>query len=193
MRRILSILSLLFILPLAACFDAEMTVAFPDDNNAVGTMVMTASPEFYAMATSSGDPFCEGEEAALDDGSHTCTESMTGTIDEILADPDMGEGMTIERRDGGLVYVAFDLGEVTQDVAPPEEEGEEAEQMRQMMKASFVGHMIAINIAGAQIVETNGTISDDGKTARFEIPLELLLEANNELPDSFNALVKPGN
>lgn len=193
MRLILSILSLMFVLPLAACFDAEMTVAFPDENNAVGTMVMTATPEFYAMTTSSGEPFCDGEEAALEDGSHTCTETFSGSIDEILADPDMGDGMTIERRDNGLVYVAFDLGEVTQDIAPPEEEGEEAEQMRQMMMAAFVGHKIGINIAGAEIVETNGTISDDGKTARFEIPLETLLEPNAELPETFNALVKPGD
>ncbi|OIP85303.1 MAG: hypothetical protein AUK37_04440 [Rhodobacterales bacterium CG2_30_65_12] len=192
MRRVLSFLSLIFVLPLAACFDAEMTVAFPDEDNAVGTMVITATPEFYAMATSSGDPFCEGEDAALEDGSHSCTEIVTGTIDEFLADPDMSEGLAIERRDGGLLYVAFDLSEVTQDVAPPEEEGTDAEQMRQMMMASFIGHKIAINIAGAEIIETNGTVSDDGTTARFEIPLETLLDSDTELPDTFNALVKPG-
>jgi hypothetical protein len=193
MRRALSLFSLLFILPLAACFDVEMSVAFPDENNAEGTMVMTATPEFYAMTTSSGEAFCEGEDVAREDGSHTCTESFSGTIDEILNDPDMGEGMTIERRDGGLIYVAFDLGDLTEDVAPPEEEGEDAAQMKQMMMASFMGHMIAINISGAQIVETNGTLSDDGKTARFEIPLETLLDPATEMPETFNALVKPGN
>lgn len=193
MRRFLSILSLSFILPLAACFDVEMSVAFPDADNAEGTMVMTASPEFYAMTSSSGEGFCEGEDIALEDGSHTCTETFAGTIDEILADPDMGEGMTIERRDGGLVYIAFDLGDLTEDIAPPEEEGQEGGEMVEMMKASFIGHMIAINISGAEIVETNGTVSEDGKTARYEIPLEILLDPATQLPETFNTLLKPGN
>lgn len=192
MRRLLSLFSILFILPLAACFDVEMSVAFVDDDNVEGTMVMTASPEFYAMTASSGDPFCEGEDVALEDGSHTCTETFSGTIDEILNDPDMGEGMTIERRDGGLVYIAFDLGDLTKDVAPPSEDGAEAEQMKQMMMASFIGHKIALNIAGGEVIETNGTLSEDGKSARFEIPLETLLEPTGDMPDNFNALVKPG-
>lgn len=192
MRRLLSPLSLLFILPLAACFDVEMSVAVLDENNVEGTMVMTATPEFYAMTTSTEEGFCDGEEVALEDGSYTCTETISGTIDEILADPDMGDGMTIERRDGGLVYVAFDLGDITEDIAPQEEPGAEEAQMMEMMKASFMGHKIGLNVSGAEIVETNGVLSEDGKTARFEIPLETLLEPSIELPESFNVLLKPG-
>lgn len=193
MRRFLSRLSFLLILPLAACFDVEMSVNFIDDENAEGTMVMTASPEFYAMATSSGEPFCEGVDTAQADGSHTCTETFTGTIEEIMNDPDMADGMTIERREGGMIYIAFDLGDLTEEVAPPEEEGAEAEQMKQMMMAAFVGHKIALNVSGSRIVETNGILSEDGKTARFEIPLETLLEPEKNLPESFNALLIPGS
>jgi len=195
MRRLLSLFSLLFIVPLAACFDVEMSVAFPDEDAAEGTMVMTASPEFYAMTTSSGEPFCgeEGEDVALDDGSHTCTETFSGTIDEILSDPDMGDGMTIERRDGGLIYIAFDLGDMTEEIVPPEEEGAEDMEMKDMMIAAFAGHKIAINVSGAEIVETNGTVSEDGKTSSFEIPLETLVTQTLELPESFNVLLEPGN
>jgi hypothetical protein len=192
MRRVLSILSLGFILPLAACFDVDMSFDFVDDNAVEGTMVMTASPEFYAMTTSSDEPFCEGEEATLEDGSHTCTETVSGTIDEVLNNPDMGEGMTIERRDGGLLYVAFDLGDLTSDVAPPEEDGEDSEEMKNMMMAAFMGHAISINVSGAEIVETNGTISEDGTTATFEIPLESLLDEETELPAAFETVLKPG-
>jgi hypothetical protein len=192
MRRILSVLSLTFILPLAACFDVDLSIAFVDENAAEGTMVMTATPEFYAMTTSSNEGFCEGEEVALEDGSHTCTETFSGTIDEILNDPDMSDGMTIERRDGGLLYVAFDLADLTEEVAPPEDESAEADEMKQMMISAFMGHAITINISGKKIIETNGTLSDDGTTATFAIPLETLLADESNLPATFNALVEPG-
>lgn len=195
MRRALSLVSLLFIVPLAACFDVDMSIAFKDENNVEGSMVMKASPEFYAMMASGEEEFCddEGVETAHEDGSYTCTETFSGTIDEVLNDPDMGEGMTIERRDGGQIYVAFDLGDLTEEIVPPEEAGAEEEQMKQMMLAAFVGHKIAINVSGAEIVETNGTLSDDGKTASFEIPLESLIEQTEPLPESFNVLLEPGD
>jgi hypothetical protein len=192
MRSFLSALSLSLVLPLAACFDVDMTMAFVDEDAVEGTMVMTASAEFYAMATSSGEPFCDGEDEAHDDGSHTCTETFSGTIDEVLNDPDMGEGMSIERRDDGLLFVSFDLSDLTEDVAPPDEEGAEAEEMKNMMAAAFTGHSITINVAGAEIVETNGTMSDDGTTATLTIPLESLFAEETELPETFDTLLRPG-
>lgn len=194
MRRFLSVLSVTLVLPLAACFDVDLSLNFDGENSAAGTMVMTASPEFYAMTTQSGDPFCEAEEKTLEDGSHTCTDSFSGTIDELLADPNMGEGMSIERRDGGLVYIAFDLRDISNKVAPPQEDTKDgADEMKQMMVTAFTGHAITLSVAGAEIVETNGTLSDDGKTATFTIPLEVLLDDNNDLPDAFETTLKPGS
>lgn len=193
MRRILSAFSLALIVPLAACFDVEMSVNVVDDTTAEATMVMTASPEFYAMMTSDGEAFCEGEETALDDGSHTCTETYSGTIEDVLGNPDIGEGVTFERRDGGLVFVSFDLGDLSNEVAPPGEAGADDEDMRQMMQAAFVGHQIKLNVSGSEIVETNGTLSDDGKTAQLVIPLETMLDETNDLPASFDVLLKPGS
>lgn len=190
MRKAFSIASLALVIPLAACFDADLSVDFTGDDQAVATMTMVATPEFYQMATSSDDPFCEGEESVNEDGDHVCTETVTGTIDEIANNPDVGEGMTIERRDGGLIYVAFDLSDLTEDIAPPEEEG--GEEMINMMKAAFEGHSITLNVSGDEIIESNGTISEDGTTASYEIPLTLTLEGNADLPDTFNALLRPG-
>jgi len=190
MRKRPSLLSLLFILPLAACFDAEMTVTFPDDNTAEATMVMIASADFYEMAATGGESFCEdGTEDELEGGRYSCTETFTGTIDEAVNDPNIGEGMTIERRDDGLLYVAFDLSEITADLAPPEEGGEE---MLAMMADAFKGHSITMNIGGSEIVETNGEISSDGKMARFSIPLDAIVTGAEDLPASFEVLVRPG-
>lgn len=192
MRKLHPLASLLFALPLAACFDAEITLNFPDENTAHATMVMVASPDFYEMASSSGEAFCEtGVEAQLEDGSYSCTETFTGTVDEAVNDPDIGEGMTIERRDGGLLFVSFDLDQVTSDMAPPEEAG--GEEMLAMMAEAFAGHAITMNIAGSEIVETNGTVSDDGKMATYAIPLDGLVTQAAELPASFDVLVRPGD
>jgi len=191
MRKLLPLASLLFTVPLAACFDAEMTLNFPDDNTAEATMVMIASADFYEMSATGGESFCEdGTEVEMEDGSYSCTETFTGTIDEAIADPDIGEGMSIERRDGGLLFVSFDLEEVTSDMAPPEEAG--GEEMLAMMAEAFAGHAITLNIGGSEIVETNGTVSDDGTTASFAIPLDALVTSAEELPASFDVLVRPG-
>lgn len=190
MRRFLSILSLAFVVPLAACFDAELSIDFPAENEAVATMVMVASPEFYAMAASGDEPFCDGEETLNEAGDHVCTETVSGTIDEVVNDPDIGEGMTIERRVGGLIYVAFDLSDLTEDISPPEEEG--SEEMINMMRAAFEGHSITLRLSGAEVIETNGTISDDGTTATYAIPLGILFDGTAELPATFNALIRPG-
>ena len=113
-----------------------------------------------------------------------------GTIDEAINDPDIGEGMTIERRDGGLLYVAFDIDEVTADLEPPAEAG--GEEMIAMMAEAFAGHAITMNVAGGEIVETNGTVSADGKTASFSIPLDGLITGAATLPSGFDVLLRPG-
>ncbi len=192
MRKLPVLASLVAALPLAACFDAEMTLTFPDADTAEATMVMTASADFYEMSASSGEPFCdEGVEEALGDGSHSCTQTFTGTIDEAVNDPDIGEGMTIERRDGGLLFVSFDLTEITSDIVPPEEAG--GEEMVAMMAEAFAGHGITMNVAGKEIVETNGVVSDDGATASFQIPLDAMVLGEVDLPPSFDVLLEPGS
>lgn len=192
MRKFFSVLTLAFILPLAACLDAEMTLTFPDDDTAEGTMVMTATSEFYDMSIQSGEPFCEdGIEAELGDGRHSCTETFSGTIDEAINDPDIGEGLTIERRDGGLLFVSFDLKDMTADLTDATEETG-GQEMVQMMAAAFEGHAITLNVGGGEIVETNGTVSEDGKTAQLAIPLDAVITGGDDLPPSFDVLVRPG-
>lgn len=193
MRKFIAAVTLGLTLPLAACFDVDLSLGFPDDETAVATMVMTAGPEFYAMATSDGEPFCaDGTETTLDDGKHRCTQTVSGPIDEVLSSPDIGEGMTIEKRDGGLVYVTFDMGDIGKEVTPPDEAGGDSEDLKQMMTAAFAGHAITLSVSGKKIVESNGTISDDGKTATFTIPLDGLITEQNGLPDAFETLLKPG-
>ncbi|GGD21843.1 hypothetical protein [Sinisalibacter lacisalsi] len=190
MRKPFSFFPLILALPLAACFDVELSLDFPGEDRAEATMIMVATPDFYAMTTSTGEDFCEGEESMRENGDHVCTETKSGTVDEIMSDPDFGDGMIIERRDGGLIYVAFDLGDISDDIAPPEEEG--GDEMIAMMREAFEGHAITLRVSGDEIVETNGTISEDGTTAVYEIPLSLALDGGASLPETFNVLLNPG-
>jgi len=190
MRKPTFLLPIILALPLAACFDAELSLDFPGEDRAEATMVMIASPDFYALATSTGEAFCEGEESMREDGRHLCTETKGGTIDEVMNDPDVGTGLVIERRDGGLLYVAIDLGDLTDDIAPAEEDG--GDEMIAMMREAFEGHSITLNISGAEIIETNGTVSADGTTATYGIPLAIALDGGGDLPETFNVLLRPG-
>jgi hypothetical protein len=195
MRRFLSVLSLAVIVPLAACFDVDAKIAITGDDQAEMTMKMTIGADLVAMLQGTEQDPCEGMEGSVqDDGSYVCTDNKSGSIEELMSDPDMGEGMTIEKRDGGLYYVAFDLGDLTGDMGLGDEEmgAEEQAQMAAMMRGMFEGHSMVLHIAGAEVIETNGTISDDGKTATYVLPLTDLLDEELELPETFNALVRPG-
>lgn len=198
MRRFLAAL---FMLPLAACFDASITISFLDNENAEMNVVMTMGPEFYAMMGQSGEDPCEdGVGEAQADGSFVCTISERDTIDNLIAqanapaDPSnadgpttgMDEGYEIERLDADTMRVSFDLSEMMNDSKPEEDLGE----MEEMLRASFQGHAITMNVSGAEIVETNGTVSEDGKTATFVIPLEKMLDEDPGLPSSFDVTVK---
>ncbi|WP_421702506.1 hypothetical protein [Aliiroseovarius sp.] len=194
-------LAALFMLPLAACFDASISISFLDNENAEMNAVMTMGPEFYGMMAQSGeDPCEEGVGEAQADGSFICTISEQDTIDNLIAqvnapsDPadaespttGMAEGYSIERLDAETVRVSFDLSEMMNDSKPDEDLGD----MEEMLRAAFMGHAITMNVSGAEIVETNGTLSEDGKTATFVIPLEKMLDEDPGLPPSFDVTVK---
>ena len=195
MRRFLSVLSLAVVVPLAGCFDVDATIAITGDDQAEMNMQMTIGAELVAMlAGTEEDPCDDMVREDQDDGSVICTENKSGSISELMADPDMGEGLTIEKRDGGLYYVAFVLEDLTGEMGMGQDDmsAEEQAQMMAMMGGMFEGHKMVLNIAGAEILETNGTLSDDGKTATYEIPLTMLLDPETTLPETFNALVRPG-
>ncbi|MCI2399874.1 hypothetical protein [Aliiroseovarius subalbicans] len=193
--------ALLFILPLAACFDADIAINFVDDENAEMEAVMTMGPEFYAMLAQSGeDPCEEGVGAAQADGSYLCTITETDTIDNMIAEANapsddgnadgptngMTQGYAIERVGTNMVKVSFDLSEMLSDAKPDEELGE----MEAMLRQAFAGHGITMRVSGQEILDTNGEMSADGKSASFAIPLTEMLETEPDLPSSFDVTVR---
>jgi len=194
------LIALLMILPLAACFDADVSMNFVDSETAEMNAVMTMGPELYAMGSQSGEDMCEdGEGVLADDGSYVCTISQVDTIDALIAQSqtetegksaptDVSQGFTVERLDDDTVRVSFDLATMMKDASEgkPEDLGE----MEAMLRAAFEGHAITLNVSGAAIVESNGEISEDGATATFVLPMLALLEDTVDLPEEFFTVVK---
>ncbi len=188
----------LLLLPLAGCFDADMTFTVNDDDTATMRAVMSMGPEMYGMIASSGeDPCEEGVGETLADGGYICTIEETDTLDNIVADlkqaqegqespMDLAEGFTLERLDGGLVKVAFDLASLGEGAA---ESGMDPAMMGSMMQA-FEGHGMTITVVGKEIVDTNGTLSDDRKSATMHIPLTAIMTQDATLPNSFDVTLK---
>ena len=188
----------LLLLPLAGCFDADMTFTVNDDDTATMMAVMSMGPEMYWMIASSGeDPCEEGVGEVQADGGYICTIEETDTLDNIVADlkqaqegqegpMDLAEGFTLERLDGGLVKVAFDLASLGEGAA---EAGMDPAMMGSMMQA-FEGHGMTITVVGKEILDTNGTLSDDGKSATMHIPLTAIMTQDATLPTSFDVTLK---
>ena len=188
----------LLLLPLAGCFDADMTFTVNDDDTATMMAVMSMGPEMYGMIASSGeDPCEEGVGEVQADGGYICTIEETDTLDNIVADlkqaqegqegpMDLAEGFTLERLDGGLVKVAFDLASLGEGAA---EAGMDPAMMGSMMQA-FEGHGMTITVVGKEILDTNGTLSDDGKSATMHIPLTAIMTQDATLPTSFDVTLK---
>ncbi|MBV7407758.1 hypothetical protein [Maritimibacter sp. DP1N21-5] len=197
MRRFLALAVLALTLPLAACFDADVTADFTDREAVRLDAVMTMGADVYQMAASMGeDPCKDGVGTVNADGSYTCAQSDVRTLEALMAevaDPNsdlgMSEGVSMVETPEGYVRVSFDLSDMTADMPSPEERA----QMAMMFGDAFVGHAITIRVRGEEIIETSGEIVDDGKTAQLVIPLEdMFSSANPDVPEMFEVVVQPG-
>lgn len=192
-------LFLLLVLPLSACFDADLNFVVHDDEIATMSAHMLLGPEMYGMIAQSGqDPCEEGVGTANADGTFSCRVDQTDTIDNLIADIETGrqnaaqggvnpnQGVTVERMDGPYLRLIFDLAELKQVAA---DSGADPSMMG-MLQQAFQGHRIHMTITGAEIVETNGMLSEDGRTAEITIPLRALIEPDPSLPDQFQTVVR---
>ncbi|WP_298493451.1 hypothetical protein [uncultured Maritimibacter sp.] len=198
MRRFLAGAVLALTLPLAGCFDADVTADFSDRDAVRLDAVMTMGADVYQMAKSTGeDPCKEGVGTENADGTYTCAQTEVRTLADLIAeanDPNsdlgMADGVSIEETADGNVRVTFDLSEMTADMPSEEERA----QMAMMFGDAFVGHAITMRVTGEEIIETSGEIVDDGKTAQLVIPLESMFSVSGAaVPQEFDVVVRPGS
>jgi hypothetical protein len=198
MRSWIKGLAFAAILPLSACFDADVTADFTNTDEVKLDAVMTMGAEIYQMAASMGEDPCEegvGTENA--DGTYTCSMLERRSLEELIAamdEPDndigIGDGVMIEELANGNVAISFDLSEMTSDLPPPDER----EQMAAMFGDSLEGHAMSITVIGEEIVSTNGDVVNGGKAAQLIIPLTVLfMPERDSLPESFDVELVPGS
>jgi hypothetical protein len=179
---------------LTGCIDAKVDVALTSETTAKATMTQVMGADVYAMVKmgaegqgASEDSFCaEGELTENADGSATCIITEEGAF----ADLDLGQdegGMTFTEAGPGLVRVALPTADMQAELGAEDEMDEET---RQMVEAFFEGRTMTIVISGAEIVESNMTISGDKTKAEQVIDMLALINGAADLPEELFAVVR---
>ena len=179
---------------LSGCIDVNIEVAITSPTTAKATMTQVMGADVYAMVKmgaegegASEDSFCaEGELTENADGSATCTITEEGAF----ADLDLGQdegGMTFTEAGPGLVRVALPTADMQAELGAQDEMDEET---RQMVEAFFEGRTMTIAISGAEIVESNMTISGDKTRAEQVIDMLALINGSADLPAELFAVVR---
>ncbi len=178
---------------LAGCIDVSLDVAVTSPTTARATMTQVMGADIYAMVKmgeESGDTeeagFCdEGTLTETADGGATCIIVEEGAF----ADLDLGQdegGMRFTEAGPGLVRVALPTADMKAELGADEDMDAET---KQMVDAFFAGRTLTVSVSGAEVVDTNMSRSDDGKTASEAIPMLDLINGTAELPDELFAVV----
>lgn len=190
-----ALISTLAFLALTACFDAEMVLDFKDRDSVETSVITKLNRALYDMTTLDGTDPCEGGTSMLDEETFTCEQTTTRSIEEAMARPnpfdggeefDPAEGMSIERLDDNTVRVSVNLD----DLDSPDNMPEELDGMDEMAAAAFAGHSITFRVRGYKIIETTGTLSEDGKEAALVIPMTGLIAGNLNITSPFVTTVQ---
>jgi len=192
MKKIL--LTLIALSFLSACVDADFRMDVHDNETATLSADVTVGPQASQLVSASGQPPCNGGVITqLGNGGYQCVVEETDTIDSIVAKiEDSGEVLSpqgisaidsakIERIGGGLMRVSLDFSDLKDRLSKMEMPPEQLAMAQQ----EFSGHEVSLTIAGPRIVETNGALSSDGKSAKISIQLDKLLALHPSLPETF--------
>ncbi len=180
---------------LAGCMDITMEVEVLSETTGRATTTSVMGADFYAMAKAgmassegaAADSFCQDEGATLTenpDGSATCVLVVEGAFADLnLDEGEDGASFTVVRP--GVVRVALQTEDMKSEMGAA---GEDEESL-QMMQAFFEGNAVTVRITGKTIIDTNMTLSADGKSAETVIPFLELIDGSLDLPDELYATV----
>lgn len=179
---------------LSGCIDVDIDVAVTSPSTARATMTQVMGADVYSMMKmgaegegTDAESFCaEGTLTENSDGGATCTIVEEGNF----ADLDLGQdegGMTFTEAGPGLVRVALPTADMQAELGAEDEMDDET---KQMVEAFFAGRMLTIAVSGAEVVETNMTLSADRTRAEYIIPMLDLINGAAGLPDELFAVVR---
>lgn len=182
---------------LTGCIDAEIDVALTSETTARATMTQVMGAEFYSMVAMgaqqvgadgpSEDEFCaEGELTEADDGSATCVIVEEGRFADLTMGNDE-QAVVFAAAGPGLVRISLPTAEMKAEIGADEDMDAET---KQMVEAFFTGHAVTVRFSGAEITDTNMTLSGDRRSAEQVIPFLDLINGMVDLPDELYAVVR---
>ena len=186
--RLLKIAAVGAALSLAGCIDVDMNTEIlgPDQARVSGFMQVQAG---MLDMMGGAESFCDAEDGGtleMTDTHARCNILMEGDFAEVFSNGGDEPAPTAEDLGDGTVRVSFPISAFTADAA----EMREDPQMAAMMRPMLEGHSFVLRISGAEIVSSTGEISADGTSTSFTLPLVQMLDADADLPASFEAVVR---
>jgi hypothetical protein len=175
-------------LALSGCFEAGQDFTFKEDGTAIVETRLAIEASMIAMIEiGDGYRFCSDElsaasergllasQARSTEGTKiVCTMSIEGPTDTLVAYLDEGGFLPIP--DDGKEKIRLKLAEVDgrhelvisiPPVSSDEPEDEVARNVQQMVMASMAGVVLSWSVTAPKIVESTGTILEDGTRAEF--------------------------
>ena len=197
----LSTLGLIVLLwPLAGCYDIDVTARVNDDKTVTMISLTEIDREFYDT-DEDDDGSCPKDKAEIGEKTVVCHEEHTsglGTLKVRPDDPDPSEigdpTITATEIDDGVIRVSFPLQDLKDSAlarAASARPGQDLTSAEALLSITLADHTLSLNVTGNEIVDTNGTLSEDGKSASLVIPLVDLVGTDlDHLPAAFTADVR---
>jgi len=176
------------VVALSGCIDVDLTTTITGPDNATVSGYTEVQTEILNMM-GGADAFCSADDGGTLETTETtarCNMLIEGSFAEVF-EGEPGEPIpTAEDLGDGTVRVEFPLGAMTAEAGEMREDPATVQMMRPMLE----GHTFTIRVAGSEIVSTNGTLSEDGKSASYTFALVDVLSPDFEVPDVFEAVVR---
>lgn len=173
---------------LSACVDVTVDVALTSETTAKATTTMVMGAEFHAMMTAGGDAFCgKGVASQTKDGGSSCVLVSEGPFAGLVLGTSDPLPVTFTPDGPGLIRVAVTSAVIEEEAGDQHAMDAETEQM---MQAFVAGRKITIRFGGAEVTDTNMTLSADKTSAQTVIPMLDLMQDKAKLPEEFYAVVR---
>ena len=179
-------------LPLSGCIDAEVSVDFKDETTVETALDLQLGRELYDLLGGTPQAVCKGGTATVGTDAVSCVQRRTMTLDAFIAEaagsaatagagPEaaLRKALVVERLDDRRLKVSLDFAGLAAAGGP---EAAQARQMAALMRPMLAGRDLVFRIRAPEIEATTGTLSPDGRTADYVLPLVAMLSDTPPAP-----------
>lgn len=190
MRRVAKALAAMVLaMSVTACIDAEITVEILSETEAEMTASASIQRALYDMTRGTESDFCADGTVQVGEQEVTCTVTKRGPIEEIVL-AENSDSNPFRLIPVGNGRVRYEVMLQALRGAGGQSAGEMSDPMAMnMMKAAMAGRSFVFVVKGSAIEDTNMTLAEDGRSARFVLPLIDIVQGASDMPDAVYAVV----